>query len=254
MPFGRGGGGDGTRRRISFTAKVKIDKPAEWAEMFDDAWRTMKYRFYDSQMHGKDWDAMRAKYQPLVADIGDRQELLNIINEMIGELNASHTGAAQGGGGGEARVQTSHLGIELESDEQAGRYRVSHVYENGPTDKDWVKVSVGDYLLAIGGKPVKAGDNFWSLLASHNRLNRKIAVKFNNKPTDEGAWQTRIEPISTGLQPTPLRTLGQTARRDGGQTLERPDRIPAHPGDEPAVLAQVRKRDSRKPQQRSPRH
>ena len=62
--------------------------------MFDDAWRTMKYRFYDAKMHGTDWDAMRAKYRPLVDYVGDRQELLNIVNEMIGELNASHTGAA----------------------------------------------------------------------------------------------------------------------------------------------------------------
>jgi tricorn protease len=197
---GRGaiGGGEGARRRVSFVAKVKIEKPAEWAEMFDDAWRTMKYRFYDPKMHGYDWDAMRAKYQPLVTDVGDRQELLNIINEMIGELNASHTGAAPGpGGAGEARVQTAHLGVELESDEQAGRYRISHVYENGPADKDWVKASVGDYLLAINGKPVKAGDNFWPLLNSTNRLNRKVAVTLNSKPAEDGAWTTRIEPIST---------------------------------------------------------
>ncbi len=63
----------------------------------------MKYRFYDPKMHGKDWDAARAKYQPLVAYVGDRQELLNIINEMIGELNASHTGAAPGFQGGDGR-------------------------------------------------------------------------------------------------------------------------------------------------------
>src|SRR5205807_8060857 len=87
-------GGEGTRRHITFNVKVKIDHPAEWAEMFGDAWRTMKYRFYDPAMHGMDWDAAKAKYEPLVRDVGDRQELLNIINEMIGELNASHTGAA----------------------------------------------------------------------------------------------------------------------------------------------------------------
>jgi tricorn protease len=57
---GAGSGGGGARRQIRFTAKVSIDRPAEWAEMFDDAWRTMKYRFYDPQMHGMDWDAMRA--------------------------------------------------------------------------------------------------------------------------------------------------------------------------------------------------
>ena len=242
---------EGARRRVSFVAKVKIEKPAEWAEMFDDAWRTMKYRFYDPKMHGTDWDAMRAKYQPLVADVGDRQELLNIINEMIGELNASHTGAAPGGGG-DVRVQTAHLGVELESDEQAGRYRVTHVYETGPADKDWVRVSVGDYLLSINGKPVKAGDNYWPLLNSTNRLNRKVAVTFNNKPLEDGAWTTRIEPIATQAYSQLryehwVKQRGEmVAKLSGGR-----HRLPAHPGDEPAELAEVRERNPRKPQQRS---
>jgi tricorn protease len=164
--------------------------------MFDDGWRTMKYRFYDPKMHGMDWDAMRAKYRPLVEYVGDRQELLNLINEMIGELNASHTGAApppRGGGGG--GVSTSHLGLELEPDAAAGRYRVTHVYEDGPADKDWVRVKAGDYLLAIDGKPVKAGDEYWQLL--NMRLNRKVTVTFNSKPSEDGAWTSRIEAIST---------------------------------------------------------
>jgi tricorn protease len=72
---------------------------------------------------------------------------------------------------------------------------VNYIYENGPADKDWVKVKVGDYLIAIGGKPVKAGDNYWQLL--NERLNRKIEVTFNSKPTEEGAWKTRMEAIST---------------------------------------------------------
>jgi tricorn protease len=191
------GGRETARRRINFTARVKIDKSTEWAEMFDDAWRTMKYRFYDPAMHGKDWDGARAKYQPLVEFVGDRQELLNIVNEMIGELNASHTGAAgpprgrEGGGG----VSTAHLGFELEADDAAGRYKVTHVYEEGPADKDWVKVSAGDYLIAIDGKPVKAGDNYWEML--NHRLNRKVEVTLNNKPSEEGAWKNRIEPVNS---------------------------------------------------------
>ena len=196
---GRGatGGAEGARRRISFNVRVKIDRPAEWAEMFGDAWRTMKYRFYDPAMHGMDWDAAKAKYEPLVADVGDRQELLNIINEMIGELNASHTGAAPPPGGrGAGGVSTGHLGVELEPDSAAGRYRVSYVYEDGPADKDWVKVKVGDYLIAIGGKQVKAGDEYWQLL--NDRLNRKVEVTFNNKPSEDGAWRTRIETINSG--------------------------------------------------------
>jgi tricorn protease len=192
---GDGGAAGGARRRISFNVRVKINRPAEWTEMFGDAWRTMKYRFYDPAMHGMDWDAAKAKYEPLVKDVGDRQELLNIINEMIGELNASHTGAAPpprgfGGGG----VATGNLGIELEPDKAAGRYRVTYIYEDGPADKDWVKVNVGDYLIAIGGKEVKAGDEYWQLL--NDRLNRKVEVTFNKQPSADGAWKTRIETIN----------------------------------------------------------
>ncbi len=189
------GRGEAARRRINFNVRVRVDRPAEWAEMFDDAWRTMKYRFYDPQMHGMNWDAAREKYRPLVEFVGDRQELLNIVNEMIGELNASHTGAApppRGPGGG--GVSTGYLGLELEPDSAAGRYRVTHIYEDGPADKDWVRVSVGDYLMAIRGKPVRAGDNYWQLL--NNRLNRKSEVTFNNKPGEEGAWVVRIETIA----------------------------------------------------------
>ena len=197
-PETSGPGREAGRRRVTFTTRVRIDRPAEWAEMFGDAWRTMKYRFYDPKMHGLDWDAAKTKYEPLVAHVGDRQELLNIINEMIGELNASHTGAAPGGGGGRDGASTGYLGLDLVADEKAGRYRVAHVYAEGPADKDWVKVSPGDYLLAINGKPVKAGDEYWALL--NYRLNRKVEVTFNSKPVDEGAWKTRIAPITQGAQ------------------------------------------------------
>jgi tricorn protease len=193
---GSGQGREGARRRLSFTPKVRIDLRAQWSEMFGDAWRTMKYRFYDPKMHGRDWDAMKAKYEPLVEHVGDRRELLNIINEMIGELNASHTGAAAGGGrgGGAGAVSTGYLGIDLQADSRAGRYRVTHVYEEGPSDKDWVRVSVGDYLLAIDGKAVKSGDEYWGLL--NHRLNRKVEVTFNSKPSEDGAWKTRITPAN----------------------------------------------------------
>jgi len=184
--------GGGPRKKVTFAVTVKVDKPKEWDEMFDDAWRTMKYRFYDPKMHGKDWDAVRAKYKPLVPYVGDRHELLNLVNEMIGELNASHTGAAVGNGRGE-RGGTRHLGLELVADDAAGRYKVAHVYEGGPADKDWIKVEPGHYLLAIDGKPLKAGDDYWERLG--RRLNRKVELTLNTKPTEEGAWKVKYEPV-----------------------------------------------------------
>src|SRR4030095_6448120 len=145
---GRGGGGGGAPtppaassesstssgsngRRVHFTVPLTIDKPAEGKEMFGDAWRTMKYRFYDPKLHGVDWEAARAKYEPIVAHVADRQELMNLINEMIGELNASHTGASAArqrseGADAASSVQTVHLGIDLTPEESSGRYKVTH--------------------------------------------------------------------------------------------------------------------------------
>ena len=192
------GGGAGVKRKISFNVTVRIDKPQEWEEMFDDAWRCMKYRFYDPKLHGTDWNAMRAKYKPLVAYVADRHELMNIINEMIGELNASHTGASVGRQRSpddeRERNMTRHLGLDLQADSASGRYLVKHVYEDGPADKDWVKVEKGNFLIAIDGKPVKAGDDYHAFLG--RRLNRKVELTFNSKPVPEGAWTVKYEPLS----------------------------------------------------------
>lgn len=191
-----GARGDAPRRRINFTVRVRVDRPAEWLQMFDDAWRTMKYRFYDPQLHGRDWNAMRATYRPLVEYVGDRQEVLNIINEMIGELNASHTGAAPPPPQLQQRegaVSTGHLGLELEPDTAAGRYRIAHIYQDGPADRDWVRAEAGNYLISINGRQVRAGENYWELL--NHRLNRRVEVMFNSTPSEQGAWRARIETI-----------------------------------------------------------
>ena len=216
-PATAGASREAGRRRINFNVRVRIDRPAEWAEMFDDGWRTMKYRFYDPKMHGMDWDAMRAKYRPLVDFVGDRQELLNILNEMIGELNASHTGAAPPPRGpGAWRCRHVHLGIELEPDKAAGRYRVTHVYEDGPADKDWVRVKAGDYLLAIDGKPVKAGDEYWAALEQPAQPQGDRDVQLANR-LKMARGTSRIEAITTALTASCATSVG--SRNDARKSM-----------------------------------
>ena len=150
------------------------------------------------KLHGTDWDAMRAKYKPLVAYVADRHELMNVLNEMIGELNASHTGASAGrersaGAAASTNVMTRHLGLDLQPDPSSGRYKVTHIYEDGPADKDWIKVEKGNFLIAIDGKPVKVGDDYDAFLG--RRLNRKLELTLNSKPSPDGAWKVKYEPI-----------------------------------------------------------
>lgn len=163
--FGMEMAGQRRRTRVSFTVNVRVDQRQEWAQILDESWRVMKYRFYDEKMHGKDWNAMRAKYEPLLKYVGANEDVYDLANEMIGELNASHTGVSGPlSDPQQAEYQTRFLGFELEPD--AGRYKITHIYDDGPADKEWLNLKVGDYVLAIDGVQVRAGENYWQLLNS----------------------------------------------------------------------------------------
>ncbi|HTU92320.1 MAG TPA: S41 family peptidase, partial [Gemmataceae bacterium] len=187
----------GGARRLTFTARVEIDLRARRQQVFQESWRIMKHRFYDPAMHGVDWAKMRETYEPLLAHVGETEELHDVIMMMIGELNASHTGVSAGGRGGrglsEVSDQTRYPGFELEADTN-GYYKVSHVYKDGPADKDYVKINPGDFILAIDGQPIKAGDNYWKLYTT--APGDRLEFLVNNKPAKEGAWTAKLRPVS----------------------------------------------------------
>jgi len=175
--------GEKKKTKIAFDFSVKVDQRAEWAQILDESWRVMKYRFYDEKMHGRDWNAIRAKYEPLLKYVGENQDVYDLANEMIGELNASHTGVS----GPPSRViedayQTRQPGFELEP--ANGYYRISHIYRDGPADKEWLDLKVGDYVVSIDGKALKAGDNYWELLNSP--VNEYVTVGVTPAPPAGG--------------------------------------------------------------------
>ncbi|HBE71652.1 MAG TPA: hypothetical protein DDW52_26210 [Planctomycetaceae bacterium] len=151
------------KKKIEFSLKVRIDKSKQWEQIFEEAWRVMKYRFYDEKMHGFDWDEIKSRYKPMLKYVGENQDLYDLCNEMIGELNASHTGVS----GPPTRsmdrlVSTRHLGFEMTSD---GEYfRVAHIYPKGPADKEWLDLKLGDIVLEIEGQPIRGNDNYFAIL------------------------------------------------------------------------------------------
>jgi tricorn protease len=202
---GRGGGGAAaqgpTPRRVPFTVRMEIDQAAERRQVFEEAWRVMKYRFYDPKMHGVDWAALKDSYESLLPNIADSDELHVLIMDMIGKLDASHTGITGGGGvpGQQAleRVQTRYPGFDLTPD-PSGYYKVSHIYRKGPADHDYVKLHVGDFILTVNGKDLKTTDNYWQ--SFNLLLGRKFEFTVNSKPTAESGWALSIEPISENAQ------------------------------------------------------
>jgi tricorn protease len=187
----------GTPRQVSFTLKVEIDHTAQRKQVFGESWRVMKNRFYDAAMHGVNWDEMKSRYEPLLPYVGDQADLHDVVNMMIGEMNASHTGISAGGGRGRGRGASSDSdvtrfpGVDLEPAD--GFWKVTHVYRHGPADKDYIKIKVGDYVLAIDGQDLTANEDVWKPLTA---AGPRIELTVNSKPAKEGAWTVKITPVT----------------------------------------------------------
>lgn len=180
---------------VNFAFPVMVDHRAEREQLFEEAWRVMKYRFYDEKMHGRDWDAIRQQYKPLLKHVATNEDVYDLANEMIGELNASHTGVNGPPSREMPRVYTTrYLGVELEPSE-AGRYRVGHIYKAGPADKEWLDIAKGDYVLAINGQELKSGENYERLMAT--AMNEYIPVRLAKSPSGEGARTVRIASVTS---------------------------------------------------------
>jgi tricorn protease len=215
-PSGRGP----ERRRITFTARVEVDHREEWKQVFNESWRVMKHRFYDPEMHGVNWAIVKEVYEPLMEYVADQEEMHNVVSQMIGELNASHTGISAPPSPEERdrMAQTRFPGFDLEAD-SSGYYKVSHVYKNGPADKDYVNISAGEYILAIDGHELKAGDNYWKYLTAVR--GEKLYFTVNSKPEATGSRLVKVQPVNAGAYATLQYERWVDQRRDMVEKLSK---------------------------------
>jgi tricorn protease len=182
------------RERVNFAFTVEVDQRAEWRQIVLESWRVMRDRFYDPDMHGRDWAGIRDQYLPLLDHVGTYEDAYDLANKMIGELNASHVGVT----GPASRPQPSgyssrYPGLELEP---AGeRYRISHIYRDGPASHEWLGLRVGDYVLALDGEELRAGDNYWRIL--NHALNEYVSVRVARTADGRDARDVRIRTIGS---------------------------------------------------------
>jgi tricorn protease len=181
----------------------RIDPKAEWAQMYNDAWRILRDWFYDPNMHGADWNALRGRYGALVPYIANRADLDFILGELGGELSAGHVYVERGDEPGLERVENGLLGADVEAAD--GYYRITKIYpgENwhedfrSPLTEPGVKVKEGDYILAVDGEPASTGSvpNFFQRL--QNKADRVVTLLVNDRPTVQGARTERVRPVKS---------------------------------------------------------
>lgn len=147
--------------------RARVDPPAEWREMFENAWRLERDLFVNPDMNGNDWTALHAAYARLLPQVATRDDLNYLIGELIGEICSSHTYV---GGGDDGEAQTGRylrfLGADYALDPASRRYRFVKIYGGDNTRRDYrgslswpgVGVREGDYLMAVDGRPLLAPD------------------------------------------------------------------------------------------------
>jgi tricorn protease len=182
---------------------MKIDPKAEWAEEYTDAWRTMRDWFYDPNMHGLDWRAIRDKYGALVPYIANREDLNFLLTEMGNELSAGHIYVERGSDPSPvARVDGGLLGAEVVPD-ASGYFRIAKIFpgENwqesfrSPLTEPGVRAKEGDLIIAVDGHPTRGVKNFYELL--EGKASRVVTLTLNERPDSSGTHDERVRPVKS---------------------------------------------------------
>jgi tricorn protease len=168
--------------------------------MFTDSWRLMRDWFYDAKMHALDWEAVRKKYQPLVDRVADRQELADLMSEMVGELSALHIFVRDGDArSGPDDIDTASLGARLDSDPAAGGWKVAHIPKTdpdfpallAPLAKPEAGVREGDLITAINGQPFSQLPHYGAALRRMDGKQVLLTLKTGADP----ARETIVRPV-----------------------------------------------------------
>jgi tricorn protease len=180
---------------------MRINPRMEWAQMLHEAWRLQRDFFYDPNMHGVDWKGVWQQYGPLAPRMASRDDLEDLLGEILGELNVGHAYHF----GGDLRrgkpVGTGLLGADLTYDDPSGFWRIDKIYKadypdpntSSPLARADLRVHPGMWLVAIDGRPLQKGEDYLKRLA--NRADQEVELSVNDSPKVDGARRIVVKPV-----------------------------------------------------------
>ncbi len=181
--------------------RVRVDPREEWALIFDESWRMVKEYFYDPNLHGIDWQAIYDRYRPLVDHAGRREDLSDLLVELIAELQVGHIRTGGGDIHRETGSNTGLLGANLVLDQ--GRYRLARVYTgeawnpflDAPLATPGNEAREGEYILAVNGRELTASDNIFEYLQGTS--GNQVTLRVGANADGSGARDIVVEPTGS---------------------------------------------------------
>jgi tricorn protease len=192
---------DGEVEALDISLQMRLDRRAEWRQIFDEAWRYERDFFYDPEMHGRDWEVVRERYAPLVPFVRHRTDLSYILDQVNGELSVGHSFVFGGDFPERDESRVGLLGADLVAD--TGRWKIARIYTfeswnpslSAPLDRPGLRVEEGHYIVAIDGVELTAADDPYRVF--DGAAGRQTVLSVNDKPSLEGAWRETVEPIES---------------------------------------------------------
>ncbi len=178
---------------------MNLDRQQEWRQMFVEAWRYQRDYFYDKNMHGRDWNEVFSRYEPLVKHIKHRVDLTYLLDRVNGELSVGHSFVFGGDYPKTEKASAGLLGADLRINQ--GRWQLSRIFTaeswnpklKGPLDQPGLKVAQGQYLVGVNGKELTSADNPYEFL--DGTVGQQTVLHINDKPEFSEAWQITVKPI-----------------------------------------------------------
>ena len=182
----------GKSTMIKYDATMSLDLAKEREYMFEHVFLQTQKRFFMKDKNGVDLEMMKEAYRPFLAHINNNYDFSELLSEILGELNVSHTGSGfrPSSKGGDA---TAEFGVLLDLDYRGDGLKIAEVVAGGPFDKKASKVTDGCVIEKIDGVEIKAGMDYYPLL--NNKVGKTVLVSLNKGGE---RWEETVKPISHG--------------------------------------------------------
>ena len=197
--------------------RMTVNPRAEWRQVFTDAWRYERDFFYDPDMHGVDWEAMRDRYGALIDQAVTRWDVHYVIGELIAELNVSHSYRFGGDVERAPRRGVGLLGVDWELAD--GGYRIARIVRpaswehevRSPLDAPGVDIAEGDWVLAVNGVRLDPDSDPWA--AFDGLAGETVVLTVNDRPTVEGSREIVVETLASEARLRNLDWIESNRRR-----------------------------------------
>tara|TARA_R110001599_G_scaffold161642_5_gene350295 strand:+ start:8166 stop:11402 length:3237 start_codon:yes stop_codon:yes gene_type:complete len=186
----------GKREGVDVKGEMNYDAVAERQYMFDHVYIRTKNVFYEPTFHGIDWELMRKEYAKYLPSIGNSYEFSEMLSEMLGELNVSHSGARYSTSIPNPDA-TASLGVFMDYKHKGNGILIAEVIKGGPLDKANIDVKKGMIIEKIDGETIAQNIDVAKYL---NRKADQFTLLEIYDPATKKRQQITMKPISLGAE------------------------------------------------------